>query len=52
MALLDMTGCSTAGPVATNSTVKMRSLYSPELGDGSGWWFGGQRKRHLVRVVY
>jgi len=52
MALHGMAGSSTAGPVATNSSVKLRSLYSPELGDESNWWFGGWRKRHLVRVVY
>jgi len=52
MALLGMTGCSTAGLVAPSDTGKLRLLHSPEVGGGSGWWFGGQRKRHLVKVLY
>jgi len=52
MALISTTGWSTAGLMGRSNTGKLPSLYSPGLENRSGWPFGAQRKRHLVRVVY
>jgi len=51
MVLRGMTGCSTMGLMARSTTGKLRWSYSPGLAGGRGWWFGGQRKRDLVRAA-
>jgi len=51
MRLLGKTSCTTAEHMARSTTGKLPSLHSPGLGDRSGWSFGAQRRRHIVRIV-